>query len=324
MMKKILLFLLTVLCSASLYAWRDINYTLPSNWAVYTAAEKADKPFDVFYIYPTLVADKNNPLMQWDEKTKSKVIPFANAQLSGLKEHANLYSPYVRQLEFYRCMKELNGGEKKNDIGESSAAGINDAAKAFHYYLTHLNRGRPYILLGHSQGALDLAMVLIMNGNIMPERGFVAAYLIGIPLKKESAGAKLPFAKGADDFGVVITWNTESPDAAKSPFSGKGTYCINPLNWRTDAVPAAATENPGSMFYDYTTGKITRFTHLCGAVIDPEKGALTVRLPAEPAWLGKSIFGKGIYHMNDLYLFYDAMVNNMRLRVSAWQKVYGK
>ena len=42
MMKKILLFLLTVLCSASLYAWRDINYTLPSNWAVYTAAEKAD------------------------------------------------------------------------------------------------------------------------------------------------------------------------------------------------------------------------------------------------------------------------------------------
>ncbi|MBR1999727.1 MAG: DUF3089 domain-containing protein, partial [Lentisphaeria bacterium] len=166
--------------------------------------------------------------------------------------------------------------------------------------------------------------VLIMNGNIMPERGFVAAYLIGIPLKKESAGAKLPFAKGADDFGVVITWNTESPDAAKSPFSGKGTYCINPLNWRTDAVPAAATKNPGSMFYDYTTGKITRFTHLCGAVIDPEKGALTVRLPAEPAWLGKSIFGKGIYHMNDLYLFYDAMVNNMRLRVSAWQKVYGK
>lgn len=305
-----------------------IDYTNPSNWAIYTPAAKADKGFDVFYIYPTLVADKNTPLMQWDEKTKAKVIPFVQAQLSGFKNVANLYCPYVRQLEFYRCMKELQGPLTSEDeiktppaMADSSATGVADAIEAFHYYLTHLNHGRPYILLGHSQGAMDLAIVLLMNGNIMPDHGFVAAYLIGMPFKKNAAGAKLPFAKEAGDVGVVISWNTQSKDCKNSVFTGKGTYCINPLNWKTDATPASAGENPGAVFYDYKTGKLERFPNYCGAVIDPEKGALIVDLP-ESKWTKETALGKGVYHMNDLYFFYESLVNNVLLRVKNWRSLY--
>ena len=307
-----------------------IDYTNPANWAIYTPAAKADKGFDIFYIYPTLVADKNVPLMQWDEKTKAKVIPFAEAQLSGFKGVANLYCPYVRQLEFYRCMKELVGPLTSDEAiktppaaVDSSAAGVADAIEAFQYYLTHLNHGRPYVLIGHSQGAMDLAMVLLMNGNIMPDHGFVAAYLIGMPFKIESNGAKLPFAKEAGDVGVVISWNTQSKDCKGSVFSGKGTYCINPLNWKTDATPATANENPGAMFYDYKTGKVERIPNFCGAVIDPEKGALIVE-PPESKWTKGLFMGKGIYHMNDLYFFYDSLVQNVQLRVKNWRGLYDK
>ncbi len=332
-MKKILTAFLLLTLSLLLHGAEPlvpIDYTNPASWAVYTPAAKADKGFDIFYIYPTLVADKDVPLMQWDEKTKAKVIPFAEAQLSGFKNVANLYCPYIRQLEFRRCMEELTGPLTSDEpvktssaIRYSSGIGAADAIEAFQYYLTHLNQGRPYVLLGHSQGAMDLAMVLLMNGNIMPDHGFVAAYLIGMPFKINSNGAKLPFARSADDVGVVISWNTQSKDCKGSVFTGKGTYCINPLNWKTDSTPAAANENSGAMFYDYKTGRVERFPNFCGAVIDPEKGALIVDLP-ESEWTKETPLGKGVYHMNDLYFFYDSLVNNVQNRVKNWRAIYEK
>ena len=206
-------------------------------------------------------------------------------------------------------------------MSDSTARGVADSLEAFQYYLTHLNQGRPYILLGHSQGAMDLAMVLLMNGNIMPDHGFVAAYLIGMPFKKDAAGVKLPFATGADDVGVVISWNTQSPDCKESVFSGKGTYCINPLNWKTDNTPATARENPAAVFYDYKTGELDRISHFCGAVVDPEKGALIVDLP-DSKWTKPTPLGQGVYHMNDLYFFYEALIRNARNRVKNWRAIY--
>ena len=312
-------FLLTV-CVAVFAAepLKPIRYTDPANWAVYTPADKADKPFDVFYVYPTLVLSRSVPLMQWDEKTKAKVIPFAEAQLSGFVKYANVYSPYVRQLEFSRCIKALESGFKADAAPEESmAAGVSDTIEALQYYLTHLNRGRPYILLGHSQGSWDLAIALSRNGNIRTECGFVAAYLLGMPFFDRNFSPH-PFARGADDVGVIVSWNTQSPDAGKSLFSGKGAYCINPLNWRTDAVPAKPEENPGAMFYDYKTRSFERIPNYCGAAVDPEKGALIALNVPESKFTKLELLGKGVWHMNDLWFFYDALVANARLRVSQW------
>lgn len=307
-----------------------IDYTNPANWAIYTPAVEATKSFDVFYIYPTLVASAEVPLMQWDQATKDKVIPFSKAQLKGFEKIANLYVPYVRQLEMGRAMEEMTDnvlitdGKKRvpPPMAESSAAGVVDAMEAFHYYLTHLNHGRPYILLGHSQGTMDLTFVLVNNGNIRVDQGFVAAYLIGMPFKEQ---LKLPFAKGETDVGVIISWNTQTADAKSNLFAGKGAYCINPLNWKTDATPASADQNPGAMFYDFREKTFTRFPGYCSAVIDPEKGALIVKTERlEPAWAHTDILGKGVRHMSDLWFFYDALVENAQKRVKAWEQKYQK
>lgn len=324
MKRAILFFLLAAVCIAVSAAepLKPVRYTDPANWAVYTPADKADKPFDVFYVYPTLVLSRDVPLMQWDKKTKTKTVGFAEAQLSGFMKYANVYCPYVRQLEFTRCIKELESGFKTEGAPEESmAAGASDTIEALQYYLTHLNRGRPYILLGHSQGSYDLAIALSRNGNIRTDFGFVAAYLIGMPFYDRKF-APHPFAAGADDVGVIVSWNTQSPDAGKSLFSGKGAYCINPLNWRTDATPAKPEENPGAMFYDYETRRYERIPNYCGAVIDPEKGALIALNVPESKFTKLELLGKGVWHMNDLWFFYDALVANARLRVSKWMQLH--
>jgi len=297
-----------------------INYTDPANWAVYTAADKADKPFDVFYVYPTLVASKNVPLMQWDAKTKAKVIPFAEAQLSGFSKFANVYCPYVRQLEFHRCVAEIKSGfAQKSPENETMAVGAMDTVSALQYYLTHLNRGRPYILLGHSQGTYDLTIALTQCRDVNVQTGFVAAYLIGMPFFNQKFSPH-PFAKGEDDIGVLISWNSQSKDAVGSPFTGKGAYCINPLNWRTDPTPAKAEVNPGSVFYDYVTKTFDRRTRCCGACVDPEKGALIVTDVPDSKYLADIGLGKGVWHTCDLWFFYEALVANARLRVAKWME----
>lgn len=308
-----------------------IDYTNPANWAIYTPAAEATKPFDVFYIYPTLVASAEFPLMQWDQATKDKVIPFSRAQLRGFEKIANLYVPYVRQLEMGRAMEEITEniltsaeGKKRapRPLAESTAAGIMDSMEAFHYYLTHLNHGRPYILLGHSQGTMDLTFVLVNNGNIRADQGFVAAYLIGMPFREQ---LKLPFAKGETDVGVIVSWNTQTADAEKNLFAGRGAYCINPLNWKTDATPATAEQNPGAVFYDFKEKTFTRLPNYCGAVIDPEKGALIIKTAKrDPAWAHTDALGKGVRHMSDIWFFYDALVENAQKRVNAWEQKYQK
>lgn len=323
MLAATLQLLVLILPASAIHAQEKIDYANPKNWAVYTPVSAANKPFDVFYLYPTLTASKSVPLMPWDKKTRDKVIPFVQAQTSGLARHANIYSPYVRQLEFTRCIRMMGAANpEKISPEETIETGVRDTMEAFQYYLTHLNRGRPYILLGHSQGTQALAIVLATNKNISLEQGFVAAYLIGMTFRKD---APLPFAKGADDIGVVVTWNTQAKGAKNPLFSGPGSPCINPLNWKTDSTPAAKEENPGAMFYSWKTGEIERIPCFCGAAVDVKNGVLITDPPPDSKWIKETLFGTaGIYHENDIWFFYDALVQNVLLRVEKWQERFLK
>ena len=110
----------------------------------------------------------------------------------------------------------------------------------------------------------------------------VAAYLIGYPNMPKTF-PQYPYlrtAQGADDTGVIITYNSQTPGKVKSPFTGKGdVYCINPVNWRTDDKIAEKTEHQGSRFFDFKTGKATDKKSFVSAKIDPVSGGLIV-IPA--------------------------------------------
>ena len=335
-MKKLLLFLLLSCCGILAAADPEADYLRPDpatdyrspeNWVI-CEADKPDTEFDVFYVYPTLFADKKQPLMNWRDnpKLRAKTVGFAKAQTGIFGNKARVFAPFVRQLEYNRCLTELKPGSNWLEPG-GTVKGVIDTLAAFQYYLEHFNRGRPYILLGHSQGAIDLFMMMCIT--LPPDaqkRGFVAAYLPGLPRisQEKIASYRLTPAAGAEDLGVIIVWNTQAPGVDNPVFTGNDTYCINPLNWRTDATPAGKAENIGAFFYDYRNGSTRTVPNFCGARIDTERGALIVDLPVNSRYDAKGFMGSGVFHMNDIWFFAGNIRENAALRVKLWKEKFGR
>ena len=297
------------------------DYRVRANW-VRCDAEKKEAAFDVFYVYPVLFADKNRPLMEWrnDFELRDKTAGFVNAQTGIFGPGVRVFAPYVRQLEYGRCIALLGPG---GDWRKSPALfpGVADTVAAFRHYLKHFNGGRPYILFGHSQGSIDLYRMMLLVPEVTVAKGFVAAYLTGLPrltrreIAADFARRGITPASDASGVGVIAGWNTQAPGAENPRFTGKGTFCINPLNWRTDGKPAVKAENVCAFFYDYRTKKGKVIPNFCGARIDPVQGALLVDLPVNGKYDAKGFMGKGVFHMNDVWFFAGNLRDNAFLRV---------
>lgn len=307
------------------------------NWVIEQPGVKSGPGYDVFYIYPTLSSHDFPALMDWrnNSKTADKARRFVAAQTGGLvAPGAGLFAPYVHQLEFHRAWKLLAKPGTHAEEPELQP-GIEDTLRAFRYYLAVHNRDkRPYVLFGHSQGAMDLLEMMKRCPEITPENGFVAAYLIGLPrysesmLRGEFPGRHIGPARRADDTGVIVGWNTRSADyPVDTVFAGPGVYAINPLTWKTDAAPGSGGEpNSGAWYFAGGTPypRLKPLNREFTARITPEHGALLVSLPAGGVFDAHGFLGKGCLHMNDVWLFSGRIRANIAQRVEAWRQRYGK
>lgn len=328
-MRKLLLSALSVLFCAFVAAAEATDYRARANWVI-RETEKPDTEFDVFYVYPTLFSDAKHPYMDWknDSKLRDKTERFVKAQTGIFGPRARVFAPYVRQLDYLRVVSAWAPGRDWRNAPKLEP-GIEDTLQAFRHYLEHFNEGRPYILFGHSQGSMDLYLVMKRTKLAAPAAGFVAAYLIGLPrlgaeeIAADLAGCGIRPASGAEDTGVVIGWNTQSPAARNPGFTGNGTYCINPLNWRTDGTSAPKSANAEAFFYDYRDRTYRSVPRFCGARIDVKTGALLVDLPENSRYDAKGFMGRGVFHMNDVWFFAGNLRENAVLRVKAWRQKYG-
>lgn len=298
----------------------SIDYADPFHWVLRPEAGEDFKGVDLFYVYPTVVADRDHPLMSWgDAGVREKTERIARQQTGLFAGFANVYAPYVRQLEFHRIWAAIQNDSF--DV-ETIRTGINDVRAAFRWFRANREPGRPFLLLGHSQGAMDLFQMMKEDFDDPGiASNLVAAYLIGmviLPGDLEGAPHLKP-AAGGTDTGVIVTYNTEAPGAGASPFTGPGTWGINPLNWRTDGEPASRTLHLGAVFFD-GDGRVARDEPgFCGAVLDEARGALVVDLADAGAYGAPELMGEGVLHMNDLYFFYRNLEHNARRRVAAFR-----
>lgn len=328
MKKLIISWLLLILLVSGCVSFQDHgSYANRNNWVI-RDAEKTDSEYDVFYVYPTLAGKADTPEMVWknNPKLKKKITGFAKAQTYGIfGKEVRVFSPYIHQLTYTSVMRIM----KKRPLTQAEwiafERGMKETVEAFRYYLHHYNHGRPYVLLGHSQGAMDLYYLLKHCPEINVKNGFTVAYLAGLPHCsvaeiRHDFGNRIKPAENADELGVIAVWNTQNTDGNADLMAGKGTYCINPLNWRTDALPAARELHLGAYFYDYRDGSVKKGSKMFGAKVDPARGVLIVDLPSDSEWDAKAFMGRGIFHMNDVWFFAGNIRANAEHRVRLWKK----
>lgn len=288
-------------------------YTEDVSWA--SKPTNPDKPVDVFYVYPTIypkACPKNMDV--FDKQLRSDVQGLLKSQAGVYSGSANLFAPYYRQVSF----TALNPKEDMT-INRYFRIGADDVHRAFDYYLTFLNQGRPFILAAHSQGSvimLDLIRSRFHAPNL--QKQLVAAYVIGYSVTNEDL-KKYPWikpAQKADDTGVVISWNTQAPGATGSPVLYPGAICINPLTWTTDETPADKKLNLGAVFFDDFKGTVIREApHYAGARVDKKTGAL-ITTPPDKLEIGH--FPKGVLHKFDYAFWYHNLEQNVRDRINAY------
>lgn len=293
-----------------------VNYSKAENWAYLPVGEAVTKDCDVFFVAPTvyLGTAESHSMDLGDDQTKAQFLGATNMEKGLYDGDANFFAPYYRQAALNAYTMDESQSDQYFELAYA------DVSQAFDQYRKDYNQGRPFILAGFSQGS-DMLLRLLADKFADPalRDQLVAAYLIGWRVTPEDL-SNYPFlkmAQHAGDTGVIISFNSEAEGVDSSLIVPDQTVAINPLNWRTDSTPAAASENNGAVFTDYAGGIVKEVPNLTGAYLDPIRGTLRVTdvSPADyPPIL--DIFPEGVYHLYDYQFFYRNLQENVKERIS--------
>jgi hypothetical protein len=196
-----------------------------------------------------------------------------------------------------------------------------DCKNAFEYYLAHYNKNRPVIFASHSQGTMVMMQLLLWIKEQHPEvlKRTVAAYMIGFAINQEYLNKLgMRFAEKADDTGVIISYNTEAPNAAPNPFTMglvKGALVINPVNWQRDEKAADKSESLGSRIRPEDTPAGDQM-FFADAQINLSRATVVTTASVNPG----NFWPQGILHHYDYDLFYYDLKENVRTRINAFWK----
>lgn len=304
------------------------DYSDKNNWA--HLPENTDKDVDTFFVYPTVYI---NP-----RPDAPAIAPVEDVMLrAGVKNHypqapllfedlTNLYEPYYRQSNLTAFI-----GKRPEEITAMLLREPRtDVYAALDYYFEHFNQGRPFILAAHSQGSIMLKIALrdyFLEHADYLER-MVAAYVVGFSITPDDlkGNPALKFAEGADDTGVVVSWNTEGPGNTENGVVLKNAISINPLNWKRDDTYASAAENLGDHLPVYNermavTGIKVNRPGLADAQLDLERGTVVcTTLPDRYIVIPgmKNIFGPASLHLLDYCAYWENIRENVQTRIRAY------
>ncbi|WP_346353064.1 DUF3089 domain-containing protein [Azotosporobacter soli] len=321
--KKIMLVML-VLClsvafSGQAGAASAVDYADPARWLALPTAN--DKNVDVFYLYPTAwqKADAKEPdICGIDNASMMKGSKMAYAKTATAFEPiGNVYAPYYRQADIGAVL--TLPPEKQAAIIAGTPR--EDAFAAFDYYIKHYNQGRPFILASHSQGSNVMLYLLADYMKEHPEvyQRMIAAYVIGYSVTGEylARNPHLKFAQGADDTGVIISYNTEAPGVSgNNPVLLPGAIAINPISWTREETLATAEESYGSLLLNEQQ-EWTAVAQYADARVDKTRGVVICSTAdVEALSPGNAIFPKGVYHPYDYPFYYYNIRENAALRAA--------
>lgn len=253
---------------------------------------------DVFYILSTEVLHAYNE--DGHEVYNARLTPEDTLSLCAEREYVRMH--YVDSLPFYAPYYEQFTFAAISLPPDSFAAAYAhakaDITRRFQHYIRTENHGRPFVLMGFSQGAM-LALDLMKE---MPDSVYArcrAVYMLGYRLSEEDLAHERVVPATDSIHGHVASFNSVLRTDATWNFVAAGAAtCINPLNWRTDDTTPAVLVFEG----DTAMVAVDTLTHqLLVSGLDEEKYRFPLSAP-------------GNLHHWDLLFYADAIRRNIRVR----------
>ena len=263
---------------------------------------------DVFFLHPTTYTrrngnrDWNGPIqdMELKERTNKFPIKFQATVFNGT---ARVFAPYYRQAHIYVYYTKKNMESARKALNLA----YRDVETAFQHYMEFENQGRPFIIASHSQGTTHAVRLIREYVDGKPiQKQLVAAYLIGMPVKKEAFQYIMP-CENEMETNCYCSWQTwQRGHQPKIKIDTFGDLLVtNPLTWQTSGY-GEKKMNKGSLLRDfnkmYAPGLVDAEVH---------KNVLWVRKPKFP-W--SFLFRMRNYHVADYNFFWMNMRENAAFR----------
>ena len=259
---------------------------------------------DVFYIVSTWEFDWTTADGQkchyadvWNKKHRDHMAIEQKKVAGYMADGNNFYAPYYRHitLDTWATLNE-------DTIHRRATLAMSDVKKAFDYFIAHRDNSRPLIVAGFSQGGMAV-VELLKHIDDETYNQLAAAYVLGYKVTPDDTlqTNHIKAAKGEADTGVTICYNTVKDVKYINPVVGETCIGINPVNWRTDSVPAT--------LHDSITVTLSPKYHVL--VVSGYSGS------EYPAY--KDFINVGDIHSCEPWLYSECLQENIKVRANAWR-----
>jgi len=270
------------------------------------SAVATSPPVDCFIAYPTVSRDvgMNSDLIPGEGEEKASI----RSQFARLSGACRTFAPIYRSMTLGAVAAAATGG----DVTVPARIAFGDVRNAWRTYLAKHNKGRPFVLVGHSQGSLMLIQLIANEIEGRPEAkrmklAIVPGFNVLVPNGRLVGGTfkSTPLCSAPGQTGCVLSWvsfrERNAPPAGAifgySAQPGMTVACTNPARpGATGWVPLDSYWNarsslpvPGGPIAWSSQGPppapFLRSQGLVSArcVNDGPRGFLSIRTNADPA-----------------------------------------
>ena len=319
-------------CSVSLKS----TELLPSGYGKQSVSgANLDAAVDCFIVYPTVSRDSgmNSDLKPGDGEERASII----TQFARFASACRTYAPMYRSMTLGAVTAAATGA----DVAGPARIALGDVRAAWKTYLAKYNDGRPYVLIGHSQGSLMLQQLIALDidGKPVAKRmklAIIPGFNLMVPQGKLVGGTfkSTPACSKPGQTGCVISYvsyrEKNAPPAGAifgiTDKPGMTVACVNParpgaVGWAPlDSYFYARSSLPvpgGPITWSSEGAPPTPFVRTAGlasarCVNDGPRGYLSIRTNADPKdkrtdRISGEVGAMGFFlpgwgmHMNDIY-----------------------